>query len=187
MKMELFAALSHNLEAHEGRKLSMYLCPAKVVTCGIGHALFAPVDATRIVWWRSTNQLATREDILAAYHAVKTGNSHHTLLMSHEETDRVLRDDLIKFERVVYTTFPEYEAYPLSVQVAIYDIVFTCGSLLPHGDYKGWPHFISAIRCKDWKYAADESYRPACGAERNRETRNQLLGVWNYTPEKVSD
>jgi GH24 family phage-related lysozyme (muramidase) len=168
MTPELLTAVSLNLAKHEGRLLSMYLDSVGVVTCGVGHALFTPGDAYNICWWKDTSTLATREEVNAGWSSVKYKNSKRALLISYEETDRLLQSDLTKFERVIRSTFADVDTYPHLVQVALYDICFNCGS------FTKWPHFSAAIHAHNWKLAATHSLRPQVGNSRNEDTFEQL-------------
>lgn len=170
---ELFVAVSHNLADHEGRVLAMYPDSNKppVVTCLVGHALFTPVQATQITWWLDTGRLAAREEVIMAWRDVGAGRKHRALLASFEESERVLREDLVKFEAEIRKTFSEVDTYPQSVQVALYDICFNCGS------FKKWPHFSEAIHARNWSIAASHSYRPAVGDKRNKDTYTQLVNA----------
>lgn len=168
MTDELFSAVSKNLEKHEGRILRMYLDSVGVVTCGIGHAIFAPAAAFSIPFWRSTDMLANREEITAEYWGVKRKLAKPRLMISYDTTEDLLRDDLKRFEVVVNNTFPDAEKYPQSVQVALYDLCFNLGS------FSKWPRFRHAVLAGDWATAAAESHRPQVGEERNRDTFVQL-------------
>lgn len=168
MTDELFNAVSANLEAHESRVLSIYPDSKFIPTCGVGHALFTPVDAYRVIFWKETDVLASRAEVLAAWKAVKFGHAKRALMMSFDESDRVLKEDLVRFERVVTTRFPVSVGYPLSVQVALYDIAVNCGSFVK------WPHFSAHIDAREFGAAAQQSHRPDVGATRNQDTYNQL-------------
>jgi GH24 family phage-related lysozyme (muramidase) len=169
MTPELFAAVSANLAKHEGRRLQMYLDSVGVCTIGIGHALFAPAACMQIPFWRSTNELATREEISAEYDAVKRKLRAAKLLISYEMTEMLLRADLKRFETVVGNTFSCWEQYPQSVQVALFDIAFNTGS------FAHWPKFSLAIQQRNFKAAAAESHRPQVSEDRNKDTYTQLF------------
>jgi GH24 family phage-related lysozyme (muramidase) len=168
MTPELFTAVSLNLAKHEGRVLSMYLDSVGVVSCGVGHALFAIADGFNICWWKDTSTLANREEVKAGWTAVKYKTAKRALMLSYEESDRLLQSDLIKFERIVNSTFPDVDSYPQSVQVALYDVCFNCGSFVK------WPNFSKAIHERDFKQAALQSQRPQVSPERNLTTYDQL-------------
>jgi GH24 family phage-related lysozyme (muramidase) len=170
MQPELFSAVNKNLAEHEGRILSMYPDSNKppVVTCGIGHALFAPADGFNVIWWKDTNTLATREEVKAAWSAIRYAGAKRALMMTYEESTRILMLDLEHFEKIVRMTFPQADSYPLTVQVAIYDLAFNTGS------FKDWPHFTAAILARDFKSAAKESNRPQVSTARNEATFKQL-------------
>lgn len=181
MLPELFVEVSRNLADHEGRVLAMYpdSCSPPVVTCLVGHALFTAVQATQITWWLDTGRLATRDEVIAAWRDVGAGRKKRALLATFDESERVLREDLVKFEAEIRKTFIEVDTYPRSAQVALYDICFNCGSFLPNParKYKGWPNFIVAVKARDWKLAASHSNRPAVGDRRNKATYDQLYNA----------
>jgi hypothetical protein len=139
-----------------------------VVTCGIGRALFAPADAYQVIWWKDTATLATREEVNAAWSAIRYGTAKRALMMTYEESTRLLNLNLEPCEKIVLLTFPQADSYPLTVQVAIYDIAFNTGS------FHKWPHFTAAILARDFKIAAKESNRPAVSDARNAATYAQL-------------
>lgn len=168
MTPELFRAVSDNLADHEGRVLSMYLDSVGVVTCGVGHALFTPVMAYVIPFWKDSGTLATRDEIFVGWTSVKNGKLKRALMLSFDESDNILEADLARFEHVVNTRFPKSESYPLSVQVALYDIAFNCGSFIK------WPHFSAHIDAREFGAAAHASDRPQVGAKRNLDTYNQI-------------
>lgn len=168
MTPELFSAVSANLAKHEGRRLQMYLDTVGVCTIGVGHALFAPASCHQIPFWRSTNELATRDEILAEYDAVKRKIRSAKLLVSYETTNHLLLSDLRRFEVVVCNTFPDYQKYPQSVQVGLFDLCFNLGSFVH------FPRFSHAVKAGNWATAAAESHRPQVGEDRNIDTFMQF-------------
>lgn len=168
MTPQLFKLVSENLARHEGRKLTMYLDTVGVVTCGIGHALFTPMEAVKLSWYKEHGVLANRQDILNDWERVKARCGGSRLMMHFEETDRILEADLVRFEKVLRAELPDLDSYPEPVQVALFDIVFNCGSL------KEWPRFTAAITQRKWMRAASESRRPQVSNDRNNDTHLQL-------------
>lgn len=157
-----------NIAKHEGRVCQMYLDSVGVVTVGVGHAIFTVEDACCLGFMRG-NRAATRAEIIADYTGVKYTKRKGTLFLPVEEMDRILAFDMGKFEHIVEAAFPEVDSYPESVQVALIDIAFNCGS------FKGWPSLAKAVKAGDWVTAAKESKRkPPVGDERNRDTQEQF-------------
>lgn len=177
MTPELFKAVSLNLEKHEGRKLEMYRDTKGIVTCGIGHALFAAVDAYRpgMVWYKDSHVFATVDEVKAKWAAVRQNVRCFSLMMTYEQSDMLLENDLIKFERIIRATFPEVDSYPHSAQVALYDLAFNTGSVTTNN----WPHLTMAVLKRDWVIAANECHRPAVSKSRNDETVAQFLAGVN--------
>lgn len=170
MTDELMSAICLNITKHEGRKLMMYLDTKGIVTCGIGHALFRCDDAHLIQWLKHGDKPASRAEVIAAWTAVKLSKRQDPeLYMTFEEMERVLALDMPRFVVEVKREFSESDEYPSPAMVAIHDICFTCGSLT------GWPRLTAAIKVGDWKTAANESYRPDVGSERNKDTANQFM------------
>lgn len=171
MLPEVRVAVHKNLENHEGRVLAIYPDSEVIPTCGVGHALFTPVDAYKITFWRASGILATRDEILKAWTAVKYGGLKRALMMAYDETERVLNEDLDYFEKIVKLAFPGVDSYPQSVQVAIYDIAVNTGS------FRKWPRFSAAILARDFVTAAKESNRPQVSETRNADTYKQLTVI----------
>ena len=170
MTPELFEAVSANLAAHEGRRLSMYLDTVGVVTAGVGHAFFCAADAAKYLWWKNVGEIATKDEITREWDWVKRRQLlRGKLILSFDETEHILQCDLVRFEKIVHETFPDADSYPNSALVAIYDICFNTGS------FAHWPNFTAAVRAKDWQKAAEMSNRPQVSKERNEATYKQLL------------
>lgn len=150
----------------------MYLDTKGVVTCANGHALFSSAEACLLKWMHSDGRIATSYEISAVWSAVKTGvRQNPELFLDFDEVKRVLALDMQRF--IVGTTkeFPDVYSYPDSAQVAIYDMVFQCGSL-----YK-WPRLTKAVLAQDWNTAACESNRPDAGQIRNADTYDQFMAA----------
>lgn len=173
MNPELLSKVQANIAAHEGRKLSMYLDTEGVVTCGVGHALFCVADAYRVLWWSSTNELATRAEVERAYTAIKRKADQFvpSLLMTFEETNRILTLDLESAEHELRREFPDFDTYPETAQIALFDMTFNLGSLTE------WPNLRHAVNSRDWKTAAAECIRKGIGAQRNTDTQEQFLAA----------
>lgn len=173
MEPELLQAVQNNIAAHEDRKLSMYLDTEGVVTCGVGHALFCVGDAYKVLWWASTSELATRLEVERAYTAIKRKATQFvpSLLMTYEETNRILTLDLEIAEHTLRREFSEFDSFPFGPRTALFDMVFNLGSL------EKWPHLSAAVQAKDWKTAAAECTRKGIGEQRNSDTREQFLAA----------
>ncbi|MGH7238606.1 MAG: hypothetical protein ACREHG_00920, partial [Candidatus Saccharimonadales bacterium] len=56
-------------------------------------------------------------------------------------------------------------------QVAIYDIVYNCGSLTH------WPKLRACIQQNLWKCAAEQSHRPQVSESRNKDIKELFLSA----------
>lgn len=170
MTPELFDRVSKILGTHEGRVLSMYRDTKGNVTYGVGHASFCAADAAKRVWWKAVDVLATAEEVAREWDWVKRRQLlRGRLFLSYEETDVILLDDLAVFEKRMGETFPDQSTYPQPALVALYDIIFNCGS------FEKWPRLVAAVRSKDWKTAAAQSNRPEVSAQRNKDINDLFL------------
>jgi hypothetical protein len=119
MTPELFAELSPKIAEQHGRKLGMYLDQDTVI-CGVGHKLFTANEACKVVWWKQTNILATRDDITAVYLGFRQKLRVPTLMMTYEETDRLLWDDLKYLGARLRFANRKLDKLPIPEQAALY-------------------------------------------------------------------
>ncbi|BEM74046.1 hypothetical protein SME36J_34690 [Serratia marcescens] len=177
---DLDEAVFDNLFFHEGSITHMYMDTTGHVTIGIG-TMLPNVQAAQAVPFISAGNASTPQQIEAEYNRVAaigpgytaqhyqqgatmgiSPNTVRSLAQSHVNDDR-------NYLRGMY---PEFDSFPLSVKVALHDIIYTVG---PTRLRNGFPSFNNAINSKNWSEAAKESNRKDVGAGRNRNTRRQLL------------
>lgn len=167
-----------NLEKHEGREPCPYLDTANppVVSCGCGHALFTSQSAAALPFRRTFDgELADAATVTTVWAGLKYQayppmvHSNATIFLNDSDIDAIMISDLWHFDPTMYSTFPEFNSYPITARVALYDMIFQCGS------FGGWPHLKAAVLAKNWPEAARQCYRPQAGKERNDDTYNQFM------------
>ncbi len=129
------AALRARTERYEGRRATMYLCPAGKPTVGVGFNL-RRADARK--------KLAS---IGADLDAVMAGRP-----LTEPQIERLLDlclEDAIAGASALVRRWP---SLPVTVREVLVDLVFNMGS----AKVAGFPAFLAAIEAGDWSKAADE-------------------------------
>jgi hypothetical protein len=120
MTTELFAELSPKIAVISGRNLRMYCGSDETIACGVGHKLFTAIEACKVTFWRETNVLATRNDVTRAYNGFRQRIAAPTLMMTYEETDRLLWDDLKYLGARLRFANRKLDKLPIPEQAALY-------------------------------------------------------------------
>lgn len=169
---------SYAPDAHiwEGSVDHMYLDSEGHVTVGVGTLLPNAAAATALSFrHRDTDRLASDAEIQAEYElidAMEGGRdfganyyaSFTALYLPDEEIEPLVYDHMRADFDALLRLFPYFGNYPLSVQIALWDMSYNLGV----GGLKGkFPNFCQAILDEDWEEAAAESHRERIAEERN--------------------
>lgn len=170
-------AFTNDLPSLEGSIDHMYLDSADNVTVGRGK-LLATADAAAALGFRhrDPNKAATEEEIRAEYAVIddlvgspKIAAEYYrdftTLYLPPSEINQLVLDHMRGDFDDLLRMFPEFDNYPLSAQIALWDLIYNLG---PKGLRDEFPKMRQAIRESDWEGAASESERGDVGIERNQ-------------------
>ena len=85
--------------------------------------------------------------------------------------------------KVLETKYPEFENYPMSLQVTLLDMQYNMGG---NFTVEKWPSFHEGLRNKDITKMAEQSHRYQVGEARNNWIREILLNIppidgWHYS------
>lgn len=149
-----------------------------VVTCGIGHALFKSTDAIALPFHRSIDGVKADPSLIAViwsklkYQPPPYKTMHDiSLVLSDDAIDALAIQDATRFEPIMSRTFPSFGMYPEDVQLALWDMVWQCGSFVK------WPNFTAAVKSSNWEEAARQCNRPQASKSRNDDTRALFLAA----------
>jgi hypothetical protein len=86
--------------------------------------------------------------------------------LSEAESELKALTDMKDFIRIIRSSdnFPEFDTYLVAAKMGLLDMVYTLGA---KGTREEYPVFTSAVRRRNFKLAAQESYRPTLSAKRN--------------------
>ena len=196
---ELIKAYWSHLSENEGYKRYAYLDTEGQITTGMG--LYIPDEKSfTSLPWQYQGKEATFEQKVAEYQRLDAfqksgqfgknyGSEYYWVkpeqkltLSEHFIIDKAIEHlewDLEQLE----TKFPEFENYPMSLQVVLLDMQYNMG-----GNFSAekWPSFYEGLRNKDITKMAEQSHRYQVGEDRNNWTRNTLLNIplvngWHYS------
>jgi hypothetical protein len=155
----------------------MYLDSEGNVTVGIGTLLPDAAKAETLPFVRRGSSVAaTSQEIKQAFNSVKSsgltntrapGFRHLTNIdLSEAESELKALTDMKDFIRIIRSSdnFPEFDTYLVAAKMGLLDMVYTLGA---KGTREEYPVFTSAVRRRNFKLAAQESYRPTLSAKRN--------------------
>jgi GH24 family phage-related lysozyme (muramidase) len=172
-------ALLDMLEKHEGCETCLYLDTKDVVSVGVGHACFSSQEAARLPFLKTINyKPANPDEVVYAWASLKYQSGtvpklrrHPGLIMERLHIEALLLEDIKRFQTVLANTFPEYDSYPDSVRLALFDMAFNLGSLVK------FPRLTEAVKARDWEAAAEQCVRRGIGNERNADTKKLFLSA----------
>jgi GH24 family phage-related lysozyme (muramidase) len=173
--LALIEAAGPFIAGQEG--ISSYMYPdtsvPRVVTCGIGHALFTSSAARELRWLRATDgRPAYADEIDKAWSGVRYGGQRDTALyLAQEDIQTLFERDLNNVTPALYASFPAFHSYPEPAQVALTDMAFNLGSFRP----SIWKLFIPAVLDRNWPVAGEQCARKRVSAARNEATRQLFL------------
>jgi lysozyme len=148
--------LCHQLEVHEGKKLTSYICPAGHLTVGIGHNLIANP---------ATAELGRRIDRVG-------------MTITEAEAMQLLDHDIEHFTTAVRTRIPEFDRLSEPRQHVLIDMAFNMGmqKLLE------FRKMLAALRKGDFEAAATEMLDSDWAHQvKNRATRLAMMMRDNKT------
>lgn len=190
---DLAGALSMFKE-YEGNIPYMYLDSRGYVTVGVGFLLDSANAATDYAFCLSNAaavpcppaavpsvpQKATADQIKAEWEKIKCQAIPHlasfyekfaTMRMMPSDIDTVLTAKINEFEASARRTFPNWDTFPSSAQLALLDMIYNLGSL------RDFPKLVAAAQKKDWVTCAAECYRNGPSEQRNNDTKNRFLAA----------
>ena len=197
---ELIKAYWPHLAENEGYERHAYLDTEGKITAGMG--LYIPDEKSfTSLPWQYQGKEATFEQKVAEYQRLeafqKSGQfgrnyladdfrlkdpSKELTLSDHfiiDKTMEHLEGDL----KVLETKYPEFENYPMSLQVTLLDMQYNMGG---NFTVEKWPSFHEGLRNKDITKMAEQSHRYQVGEARNNWIREILLNIppidgWHYS------
>jgi GH24 family phage-related lysozyme (muramidase) len=160
----------------------MYRDTVGRVTVGVG-LMLPDAKAAQALPFVLGTRAATANEIAAEYarvDAMTLGRSFSfyktptSLELMQQTIDAKLSSILQGFEADLRTEFPDYDALPEGVKMALLDMIYNLG---PAGLFKGFPHLVAAIQTGAWAQAAEHCMRRGPGPARNNWTRQQFLSA----------
>lgn len=159
MKPAAFDLFLQMTAKHEGVVPWLYLDTKGLVTTGIGFLVDGPTEDFFTMGWKSSDgSLSTRQELQAAYNAIKArqdlknlggGSSVFAQLTSVRlgppstpinqvtpEIERIFRSKVISFENSLRSQLPAFDTWPADAQVALMRHAWAAGPSLAN-----WPHF----------------------------------------------
>lgn len=145
-------------EPLEGREYGMYLDVFGLVTCGVGNLIDTVSEAQKLPWKRdSDGELATADEVRAAWHALKarqdlrTRSAKHARILTGLHLNDADIDELVarKLEsNAAHITrwLPSFPTIPADAQLAILSMAWAVG---PAFNLK-FPTFTRAALAGDW-------------------------------------
>ncbi|MFF3708885.1 lysozyme family protein [Streptomyces phaeochromogenes] len=164
----------------------LYLDTVGAVTVGVGHMLpsadaAAAVDLLRNSDGKPATEAEKRADFTSVAQRVKGKpasfyKQYTQLHLAPATIEAILRDDVDRVRTGLRSRLPDWDTYPVAVQEALLDMAFNLGE---NGLFTKFPHFITAVRAKNWRTAAAQSKRterPAPnGIPKNRNDEIRVL------------
>lgn len=178
LKNVAIAQKVHLTEGFEDYIPHMYLDVSGQVTVGIGHGILSASAATALPFKQADGKAATAADIAKAYEAIHAHRNEQrenakaakhfegmtSLVLGETDIYKLAQQDIEVHERILRPKFPEYDKYPSAVQEVLLDMVFSMGI---NKLITGYPKFVTAVRKKDWRSAAEN-----CGRRQVQRSRN---------------
>ena len=132
---EAFTSFSSDLE---GVVPWLYLDVKGLVTTAIGNLVDPLMYAVTLPWVRPTGEPATREEIVAAWNAVKNrpelarlgfrvAGQYTTIRLTPLGVQEVVMSKLAQMEKYLQKRFPEFESWPADAQLATLSMAWACG------------------------------------------------------------
>lgn len=161
MRDSVRAAFVGFTEPKEGHVPFMYLDVKELVTIGDGDLIDPIQMAMSLPFVRPDASYAMRDEIAAAWLAVKarTDLAPHggmafehitTLRLTREGIDRLVFRKLDQNDLFIAKRFPDYESWPADAQLGILSLAWACGPAFH------FPHFEDALRVRDFDTASVE-------------------------------
>ena len=178
LKNVAIAQKVHLTEGFEDYVPHMYLDVSGQVTVGIGHGILSAAAACLLPFKAVAGKAATADEITKEYQTIqghrsaqreKAKTAKHfqamtALVLEEAEIYKLAQRDIEAHERILRPKFAEYDKYPAGVQEVLLDMVFSMGI---NKLINGYPKFVTAVRKKDWKTAAEN-----CGRRQVQRSRN---------------
>lgn len=170
----------------------MYLDILGLVTTAIGNLIDTPDSAAALPWRRPDGSLATRNEKINEWNAVKSlkgktspGGMKYTdmgggafanftsLRLTDEDARRVVENKLAENEVTLKRIFPEFDQWPADAQLAGHSMAWACGANLD----RVFPRLTAALRARDWLLASNTCHINTDGPDKVPGTRDDNRGV----------
>ena len=177
-------AFTEDVGTWEGNIDYMYLDSELHVTVGKGKLLPDGASAAALPFrLRGTDEFATDEEVRAEYELVagKAADGPHpasyyeqftNLILRQDDIDRLVTDHVRSDFNALLNLFPGFGNFPLSAQIALWDMIYNLG---PNRLRTEFPMMRHAILRGDWAEAARQSHRLRIAEERNNHVRNLFM------------
>jgi GH24 family phage-related lysozyme (muramidase) len=171
------ADIKRHLVPYEGNVSHLYLDTAGKVTVGIGN-LLPTAAAAKVLGFvhRITNAPATVAEIQTDFDSVSKQAGARpaayyrrftSLDLPPLDIDKLFAVRVAEFQSQLLTSYPRWDGYPPSAQLALLDMAFNLGTFALKNR---WPNLNRAIDAQDWAQAANHCIRPQSHAARNDAT-----------------
>ena len=178
LKNVAIAQKVHLTEGFEDYVAHMYLDVSGQVTVGIGHGILSAPAACLLPFKKADGKGAGADEVSKAFNAVHAHRASQRekakvakhfatmtdLVLGEADIYKLAQQDIEVHERILRPKFPEYDKYPAGVQEVLLDMVFSMGI---NKLMTAYPKFVTAVRKKDWKTAAEN-----CGRRQVQRSRN---------------
>ncbi len=170
-------AFTRDIGYWEGSVDHMYLDSKDNVTVGVGTLLPDSESAIALGFRnRATDQLASADEVSAEFDIINAmdGSAERPasdyrpftqLYLPQADIDRLVGDHMRGDFDDLLRMFPDFGNFPLSVQIALWDMIYNLG---PDGLRRKFPSMRQAIEDHDWEEAARQSHRIGPSEERNQ-------------------
>lgn len=101
--------------------------------------------------------------------------------MPYPDINQLFQIDFLRTFLGLKSEFPHFDSYPESVQLALLDMAYNLG---PHGIVSKYKLFTQAVKRKNWRTAAQQSYRSTIPAWRNKIVKDWLLEATKRRPKR---
>lgn len=152
----------------EGLVLHFYLDVKGLVTIGLGNLQDPIVSPLLDFRHKVTGELAEHQDVMAEWAHVKALQAlrekggaafeEYTRFECTEESlDELVQGELLHFEAVLKSFFPDLEQWPADAQLGLLSMAWAMGPYFP----RTWPHFRTACEAWQWEIVAQPHGSPA--------------------------
>jgi GH24 family phage-related lysozyme (muramidase) len=195
---ESFVGFTRDLE---GATTFMYLDVLGLVTSGYGNLLDPIGAALSLPWRRPDGELATRDEVVAAWSAVKALKNERdpqgrlwtqrgggvfaqftSIRLDAGGVDRLVRAAMASNDAALARRYTDWESWPACAQLACMSLAWACGA---HYDY---PKMDGHLRDGDFMAASQEiEMPPEHNPGNNLKARNEANAILMMNAARVRD